>query len=128
MNFKIKTFLGLERGNHVIAIISGTVAFQEIKHIFWKVADETRPLLDCKVLVDFQEVALEILPSDVAQLVKSIDRETWPRNNKVALVAAQKSEQYGQLAMLSEEFRKQDFDVGVFYSSKEAVSWLSDIR
>ena len=28
-------------------------------------SDETRPLLDCKILIDFQDSILKILPSDM---------------------------------------------------------------
>ena len=59
MDFQIKTFLGLEQGNHVIAIIGGAVAVQGLNQIFNKVIDETRPLLDCKILIDFQILYLK---------------------------------------------------------------------
>ena len=65
MDFQIKTFLGLERGNHVIAIIGGAVAVQGLNQIFNKVIGETRPLLDCTILSDFQDSILKILPSDM---------------------------------------------------------------
>jgi len=63
MDFQIKTFLGLERGNHVIAIIGGAVAVQGLNQIFNKVIDETRQLLDGKILIDFQDSILKRLPS-----------------------------------------------------------------
>ena len=59
MDFQIKTFLGLEQGNHVMAIIDGAVAVQGLNQIFNKVIDETRPLLDCKILIDFQILYLK---------------------------------------------------------------------
>jgi len=59
MDFQIKTFLGLERGNHVIAIIGGAVAVQGLNQIFNKVIDETRQLLVCKILIDFQDFILK---------------------------------------------------------------------
>ena len=73
MDFQIKTFPGLERGNHVIAIIGGAVAVQGLNQIFNKVIDETRQLLDCKILIDFQDSILKILPSDILELVESIE-------------------------------------------------------
>jgi len=128
MDFQIRTFLALERGNHVMAIIGGAVATQGLIHIFNKVINETQPLLDCKILIDFQESILKILPSDVLEFVESIEFETWPHNNKIALISAPKIEQYRQLAMLGESLMKQKLDVAVFYDMKEAISWLSDIR
>jgi hypothetical protein len=65
MDIQIKTFLGLQRGNHVIAIIGGAVAVQGLNQIFNKVIDETRQLLDCKILIDFQDSILKILPLDI---------------------------------------------------------------
>ena len=55
----------LERENHVIAIIGDAVAVQGLNQIFNKVIDETRQLLDCKILIDFQDSILKILPSDM---------------------------------------------------------------
>jgi hypothetical protein len=128
MDFQIKTFLALERGNHVIAIIGGAVPVRGLDHIFNKVIDETRRLLDCKILIDFQDSILKILPSDILEFVEGIEPETWPHHNKVALVSAPEIEQYQQLAMLGEGLIKQSLNVGVFYDMKEAISWLSDIR
>jgi hypothetical protein len=68
------------------------------------------------------------LPSDILELVESIEPETWPRNNKVALVSAPEIEQYQQLAIFGEGLIKQSLDVAVFYDMKEAIRWRSDIR
>jgi hypothetical protein len=128
MDFQIKVVRVLQRGNHVIAITRGLVDIDGFKYLFGRVIEETRPLLDCKVLIDFQDSRYQLLPADVAELADSIDLQSWPDNNKVALVSSPEIEQYQQLATLGEGLAKRSIKIAVFYDTKEAISWLSDIR
>ncbi len=128
MDFQMKIVRVLQRGNHVIAITRGPVDIDGFKYLFDKVIEETRPLLDCKVLIDFQDSKFKLLPSDAAEFVDSIDLHSWPHNNKVALVSSPEIEQYRQLAMLGDGLTKRTVKIAVFYDTKEAIGWLSDIR
>jgi hypothetical protein len=128
MDFQMKVVRVLQRGNHVIAITRGPVDIDGFKYLFDKVIEETRPLLDCKVLIDFQDSKFKLLPSDAAEFVDSIDLHSWPHNNKVALVSSPEIEQYRQLAMLGDGLTKRTVKIAVFYDTKEAIGWLSDIR
>jgi hypothetical protein len=127
MDFQIKVVRVLQRGNHVIAITRGPVDIDGFKYIFDKVIEEMQPLLDCKVLIDLQDSKYQLLPGDVAEFVDSIDLQSWPHNNKIALVSPPEIEQYQQLAMLGEGLAKRSVKIAVFYDTKEAISWLSDI-
>lgn len=126
MNFQIKTF-SLDRGNHIIAITNGLVDIESLKHVFSRVIEETKPLLDCKVLVDLQDSIFKLLPSDIAEFLDRFDFDAWPHNNKVALVSAPGKEQFQQLALLGKGLLKRGLKVVVFYDMKEAISWLSGI-
>jgi hypothetical protein len=128
MDFQMKIVRVLQRGNHVIVITRGPVDIDGFKYLFDKVIEETRPLLDCKVLIDFQDSKFKLLPSDAAEFVDSIDLHSWPHNNKVALVSSPEIEQYRQLAMLGDGLTKRTVKIAVFYDTKEAIGWLSDIR
>jgi hypothetical protein len=128
MDFQMKIVRILQRGNHVIAITRGPVDIDGFKYLFDKVIEETRPLLDCKVLIDFQDSEFKLLLSDAAEFVDSIDLHSWPHNNKVALVSSPEIEQYQQLSRLVEGLINRSLKVGVFYDTKEAISWLSGIK
>ena len=62
------------------------------------------------------------------ELADSIDLQSWPHHNKVALVSSPEIEQYQQLAMLGEGLAKRSVKITVFYDTKEAISWLSGIK
>ncbi len=128
MDFQMKIVRVLQRGNHVIAITRGPVDIDGFKYLFDKVIEETRPLLDCKVLIDFQDSEFKLLLSDAAEFVDSIDLHSWPHNNKVALVSSPEIEQHRQLAMLGDGLTKRTVKIAVFYDTKEAISWLSGIK
>jgi hypothetical protein len=126
MNFQIKTF-SLDRGNHIIAITNGQVDIEGLKHVFARVIVETKPLLDCKVLVDLQDSTFKLLPFDLAEFLDRFDFDEWPHNNKVALVSSPAKDQFQQLTLLGEGLLKRGLKVVVFYDMKEAISWLSGI-
>ena len=128
MDFKVKTLLGLDQGNHVIVIASGYVNMKGFTYIFSQVINESSPLLDCKVIVDLQGSTINFLLSDVTTFLESIDLEAWPRNNKLALVSSPETEQYQQLVMLGDGLKKRLLNVSVFYDTKEGLTWLSDLR
>ena len=71
MEVQIKTFSGLAHGNHVIVMTRGIVAIGGCSYILDKVAEATRPLLDCMVLIDFQDSTFQFLPSDIGGFVDS---------------------------------------------------------
>ena len=128
MDFQMKIVRVLQRGNYVIAITRGPMDIDGFKRLFDKVIEETRPLLDCKVLIDLQDSRYQLLPAEVAELADSIDLQSWPQHNKVALVSSPEIEQYQQLAMLGEGLAKRSVKITVFYDTKEAISWLSGIK
>ena len=128
MDFKIKTLLGLEQGNHVIVITNGYVNIKRFKYIFSQVINETTPLIDCKIIVDLQGSTIKFLLSDVTAFLESIDLEAWPRNNKLALVSSAEMEQYRQLVMLGDGLKKRLLNVSVFHDTREGLTWLSDGR
>ena len=65
MSYQLKVLTGLDRGNFAIVITRGAVDFTGFERIFDQVIDATRTLLDCKVLLDFQDSTLQFLPSDL---------------------------------------------------------------
>lgn len=128
MNYRIKVLRGLDRGNFAIIITRGQVDLAGFERILDEVIDSTRTLLDCKVLLDFQDSTLEFLPSDVANFLVRFEFEKWPHSNKIALVSSPEMQQFGQLACLAEGLVRMKLEVGSFYNTRDAIDWLAGIR
>jgi hypothetical protein len=128
MNYRIKVLRGLDRGNFAIIITRGQVDLAGFERILDEVLDSTRTLLDCKVLLDFQDSTLEFLPSDVANFLVRFEFEEWPHSNKIALVSSPEMQQFGQLACLADGLVRMKLEVGSFYNTRDAIDWLAGIR
>jgi hypothetical protein len=127
MNLQIKTLLAVANGNYVIAIVRGSVGIVGVRVLLDKLIEATQSVLDGKVLVDLQDAMFQLPASDFGQFIDKFDFTQWPHNNKVALISVAKGEQFQQLATLSESLAKQSLKIRVFYDSKEALNWLSDM-
>lgn len=128
MNYQIKVLRGLDRGDYVIMLARGAVDIAGFEQILDKVIDATEPLLDCKVLVDFQDSIFQFLPPDITEFLVWLELKRWPHNSKIAFISSPKREQYRDLVMLGEGLLKMKLDVGVFYDMREAIDWLSGTR
>jgi hypothetical protein len=125
MNYQFKVLRGLDRGNYVIMLVRGAVDIAGFDQVLHKVIDESRPLLGCKVLVDFQDAVFQFLPLDIAEFLVGLDPKEWPHDNKIALICAPEGEQFRDLATLGEGLLKMKLKVSVFYNTREAIDWLS---
>jgi|SRR6516225_5748659 hypothetical protein len=127
MDYQVKSFSGLDRGNYIVVIARGSVDIVGLAELFDKTADATRSLLDCKVLIDLQDAILRILPSDLGRFFGKFDFTKWPHQNKTALVSSSEINQYKQLLMVGENLVQMRLDVGLFYDERDAIKWLSGI-
>ena len=128
MNYQINVLRGLDRGDYVIMLARGGVRIAGFEQILAKIIDATESLIDCKVLVDFQDSVFQFLPSDVTEFLGRFDLKRWPHNTKIAFISAPDEEQYRHLAILGEGLLKIKLEVGVFYEMREAIDWLSGTR
>ena len=126
INVQIKTLRDLEWGHYIIAITRGPVDIEGFSYIFDRLVEETKLLLECKILIDLQDSTFRFLPSEVTKFVETIDPQAWPHNNRVALVFSPATGPYQQLVMLAESLIKRNLRFTVFYDTKEAIGWLSD--
>ena len=65
MDFQIKNFSGSRTGKPCHSNHRWRRRCPRIEPNIQQGDDETRPLLDCKILIDFQDSILKILPSDM---------------------------------------------------------------
>jgi len=128
MNYHLKVLSGLSWGNFAIVISRGAVDFVEFERIFDHVIDSTRTLLDCKVLIDFQDSKVQFMTADIASFIDSFEFQKWPRRNTVALLSSADMQQYWQLITLREGLIRNKVEAGAFCSGREAIDWLSGCR
>ena len=126
MNCQMNLLSWPRSGSHLIAITRGLVGTQEFNEIFAQVAQMTRPLVDCKVLIDLEDASYRLEPADIRCIISELQPELWPQNIKIALITAATTTQYDQLLTLSSYLSKLGFKTGVFSGMKVAVNWLSE--
>ena len=71
MELNIKLLQSPE-GNHLIIIARGPIGVEALEQILRRAAETTQPLLNCKVLIDFEAAKLVLRASDVRALVDGI--------------------------------------------------------
>jgi hypothetical protein len=126
MNYQIKVLRGLDQGNFAIIITRGHVDLAGFEYILDRVSDATQTLLDCKVLIDFQDAIFHFLPADVAKFLARFEFSKWPHSNRIALVSSpDMPQQYRQLAGLRDNLVEMKLEVGVFHDTRAAIDWLS---
>lgn len=128
MSYQLKVLTGLDRGNFAIVITRGAVDFTGFERIFDQVIEATRTLLDCKVLIDFQDSTIQFMTADIVNFLARFDFQKWPHSNKVALVSSPDIQPYRQLMALSEGLIRMKLDAGVFCNGREAIDWLTGHR
>ncbi|MGH7832356.1 MAG: hypothetical protein ACREQK_01825 [Candidatus Binatia bacterium] len=126
MDFQIKLFHWLDKGNHVIGIIRGLIDFRGFEQIFREVAEMTQPFLGCQVLIDLRDAWYSLEPSNIQVLVNDSWPDQWPLHNKIALVSPSGAEHHDQLLTLSACLSNRGVRVCVFYDVKGAIDWLAD--
>jgi hypothetical protein len=128
MNYQIKVLRGLDQGNFAIIITRGHVDLAGFEYILDRVIDATQTLLDCKVLIDFQDATFHFLPADVAKFLARFEFSKWPHSNRIALVSSSDMLQYRQLGGLRDNLVEMKLEVGVFHDTRVAIDWLSGSR
>lgn len=128
MNYQIKVLRGLDRGDYIIVVAHGAVDITGFEQILDELIHATEPLLDCKILVDFEDSVFRLLPSDVTEFLARFEPKRWPHNNKIAFICSPKREQYRDLGMLGDGLLKMKLEVRVFYEMREGIDWLSGAR
>jgi hypothetical protein len=126
MDFQIKLFSWPDRGNHLIMITRGLIDRAGLEQIFREVVTATRPLRDCKVVVDLQDATCTLKSADIQAFVDGVPPDLWCSTHRVAFVSPGEIEQYDQLFALTSGLAKRGFKIAVFDDSKSAVTWLAD--
>ena len=126
MDFQIKLFGWPDRGNHLIMISRGVMDIRGFEQMLQEVASATRPLRDCRVVIDLQDTACNLESADIRTFVDGVQHDLWPSTIKVAIVSPREIEQYDPLSLLTNGLAKRGLRIAAFYNSKAAVTWLAE--
>jgi len=111
-------------GNHLIIITSGHIDMESLGDIICRVVETTQPLLNCKVLIDFEAATLILSASDVRTLLGKFGVDAWPDDIRIALVSSADTDRSGQLDVLRDSLCNLGLRVASFVNAREAVNWL----
>jgi hypothetical protein len=126
MSYQIKLLSWPDIGNHVIVISRGAIDTTGLRELFARVGEVTRPLIDCKVLIDLEDAIYDLEQTEMDDIFDEIRPELWPPNLKIAIVACPTTTERDQLLALSTRLAKLGFTVSVFYGTKAAIDWLAE--
>jgi hypothetical protein len=111
-------------GNHLIIITSGHIDIESLGDIICRVVETTQPLLNCKVLIDFEAATLILSASDVHTLLGRFGVDAWPDDIRIALVSPPDIDRSGQLDVLRDSLCNLGLQVASFVNARDAVNWL----
>ena len=125
MNLEIKLFTWADTGNHLIIIARGVLNRAALAKLFAEIAAATRPLSECKVLVDLTDVTCALELSEIDALVNELPYDSWPEGNKLALMAGAERDDHYQIYLVRAGLTSHGLAVGAFRDSKMAIDWLA---
>jgi hypothetical protein len=128
MDCQIKLFSWPDEGNHIITIARGLIDTDEFNEILRRIGEMALSLPECKVLVDLADAQCHFEHGDIQGFVDGLRPGTWRRSSKVALVAAQETEQKAQLKTLSDRLSNEGVNIAAFDDTKSAIQWLRHDR
>jgi hypothetical protein len=124
MDFQVKLFTWSDTGNHLIVIVRGVLNSTEFKRLFNEITATTRPLNECKVLVDLSDATCALELSEVEGLLGQLSFDSWAEGNKLALVSGAERNDY-QIYLLRAGLASRGIAVRAYHDSKIAIDWLA---
>ena len=125
MDLKIKLIELSEGSYYLIVIAQGEVDREALKRVFDEVETTSRPLLHCKVLIDFENASLNVPPAAIRAIANQLELHLTSKPMKMVVVAS-KFDRCGRLHLLRDLLSNHGLRVAVFDDTKTAAAWLSD--
>lgn len=110
---------------YLIVIAQGEIDREALKRVFDEIETSSRPVLDCKVFIDFEKASLNVRPAAIRAITTQLELHLTSKPIKMALVAS-KSDRCGRLHLLRDLLYHQGWSVAVFDNTKAAAAWLSE--
>jgi hypothetical protein len=125
MDLKTKLLELSEGSYYLIVIAQGEIDSEALKRVFDEIATSSRPVLDCKVFIDFEKASLNVRPAAIRAITNQLELHLTSKPIKMALVAS-KFDRCGRLHLLRDLLCSEGLRVAVFDNTKTAATWLSD--
>jgi hypothetical protein len=128
MDYQVKLFCWQNNGTCLIIVARGPMDSKAFLRIFREIVEVTKPLDDCKVLLDLQDATCDFGFDDLVEL--EVELRIYPSpavsKLKLAMVTTRHPEEYGRLRLLMLPVSQLGIDVVVFYEATRAIDWLAD--
>lgn len=124
MELKIKLLELLEGSYYLIVIAQGKIDSEALKRVFTEVQKITRPLLHCKVFIDFGEASLQVRATALHAIATQLELHSKTTVTKMAVVSSE-FDHCGRLQLLRDSLCSRGFRVAVFDNTTSAAAWLS---
>jgi hypothetical protein len=86
MDLKIKLLELFEGSYYLIVIAQGIIDSEALKRVFTDVQEITRPLLHCKVFIDFEEASLQVRATALHAIANQLELHSRTSATKMAVV------------------------------------------
>jgi len=128
MNYQVNVFCRQDNGNCLDIVVRGLMDRQAFLRLMQAVVEITKPLSDCKVLLDLQDIICDLGLEDLAELKTELSIFPWTAAGKLklAMVTTPHPEQYHGLRQLTLPVSQLGVDVAAFCESSRAIEWLAE--
>lgn len=128
MNYQVDVFCRQNNGNYLDIVGRGLMDRQAFLRLMQVIGELTKPLSDCKVLLDLQEITCDLGLEDLVELKAELSSFPWTAVGKLklAMVTTPHPEQYHGLRQLTLPVSQLGVDVAAFCESRRAIEWLAE--
>jgi hypothetical protein len=128
MNYQIDLFCRRDNGNCLEIVVRGLMDRQAFLRLMQAIVKLTKPLSDCKVLLDLRNITCDLGLEDLVELQAELSIFAWTAVGKLklAMVTTPHPEQYHGLRQLTLPVSQLGVDVAVFDEEKRALAWLAE--
>ena len=128
MNYQVDVFCRHNNGNCLEIVVRGLLDRQAFLRLMQAIGGLAKPLSDCKVLLDLQDVTCDLGLEDLVELQSELSIFPWTTAGKLklAMVTTAHPEQYHGLRQLTLPVSQLGVDVAVFNEEKRALAWLAE--
>ena len=128
MNYQIDVFCLQDNGDCLEIVVRGLLDRQAFLRLMQAIGGLTKPLSDCKILLDLQDITCDLGLEDLVELKAELSSFPWTAIGKLklAMVTTPHPEQYHGLRQLTLPVSQLGVDVAVFDEQKRALAWLAE--
>jgi len=127
MDYQVKLFHWPNNGTCRMICARGLMDRGAFLRLMQAIVELTKPLSDCKVLLDLQDITCDLGLEDLVELKVELSIFPWTAVGKLklAMVTSPHLEPYYGLRQLTSPVSQLGVDVAAFCESSRAIEWLA---